>query len=174
MANSLHTIDFRKDIIMKANISEILEGVGLGEVKFGLERENVEQILGKPEEKENYSHSDGDDDLAENWHYDELELSLGFDEEDDWRLVTLAVTSQDYKFRDFTPIGLSKKELIEKLNAHKITDLEAEDWASAESPTHELLSSESLGINFWFDEDKLSEVQWSPLFLDDETVNWPA
>ena len=42
-----------------------------------------------------------------------------------------------------------------------------------ESPSHELLASDFLGINFWFDEDQLSEVQWGPLFVDDESIDWP-
>ena len=45
--------------------------------------------------------------------------------------------------------------------------------STVESPTHELISSDQLGINFWFDEDTLSEVQWGPLFVDDETIKWP-
>ena len=45
--------------------------------------------------------------------------------------------------------------------------------STVENPTHELYSSDSLGINFWFDDNKLSEIQVSPLFVDNETIKWP-
>ena len=42
-----------------------------------------------------------------------------------------------------------------------------------EAPSHELISSESLGINFWFDDDSVTEIQWGPFFNADESVQWP-
>lgn len=157
----------------KSNIYLIEEGQGLGVLKFGLERNEVELILGKPDEIESYSYSKDEEDLTENWHYDDLDLSLGFDEEDYWRLATIAITSSEYSFKGISPIGFSKDELKNELKIKGIVDLEFEDWSSKESPSHELLSSDSLRINFWFDENRLSEVQWGPLFLDDETIHWP-
>lgn len=156
------------------NLSSIEEGQGLGDLKFGLKREDVEALLGAPDEKESFSYSeDEDEDLTENWHYDDLELSISFDEEDDYRLGTISVTSNRYLLKGFSPIGLSKEELQTKLAEHGTDDLEYEDWSSEESPAHELLASDSLGINFWFDENELSEIQWGPLFLDEETIIWP-
>lgn len=156
------------------NISTIEAGQGLGDLKFGLERKDVELILGAPDEIETFSFSEDDeDDMTENWHYDALELSLSFDDSDDWRLGTISITSSQYLLKGFAPIGLSKDELESKLEALGVDDLEYDDWSPEETPVHELMASDSLGINFWFDEDKLSEVQWAPLFLDEETIIWP-
>lgn len=154
------------------NISSIVEGEGLGQLKFGLNRKDVELILGEPNEIEKFPDTDGNKESTESWHYDDLELSLGFYEEEDWRLVTISITSKDYKFREFTLIGLSKEQLTLKLKEENISDLEFEDWTSAEG-VHELLSSETLEMNFWFEADKLLEVQWGPIFMDDETIEWP-
>lgn len=156
-----------------SNINLIEEGQGLGVLKFGLERNAVELILGVPDEKKRYSYSKDEEDLTESWYYYSLDLFLGFDQEDDWRLVTIAITSTKYNFKGFSPIGLKKGELKSKLDTVGISDLEFEDYSSIENPSYELLSSDSLGINFWFDENRLSEVQWGPLFIDDETINWP-
>lgn len=148
----------------KAEISLIKEGKGLGDLTFGMTSKEAEALLGEAKEKEQHADVDDANELTENWHYDELELSLGFDKEDEWRLSALAITSADYKFRDFNPIGLTKLELTNKLKDSPIDDLEHEDWSTAESPNTELISSECLGINFWFDEDRLCEVQWVPLY----------
>jgi hypothetical protein len=81
------------------NIGSIEEGQGLGILKFGLERNTVELLLGKPDEKETYSYTADDNDLTESWRYDDLGLSLSFDKEDDWRMITIAVSSTDYRSR---------------------------------------------------------------------------
>lgn len=156
------------------NISTIDEGQGLGVLKFGFDRKAVELILGKPDEIEDYSYQSDEEDLTENWHYDELDVSLGFDEEDDWKLTTISITSSNYIFKGIPLLGLSKEALKNELKAKGIIDLEYENLSSEELPTHELLSSDSLCINFWFDEDQVSEVQWGPLFIDDETIDWPV
>ena len=159
---------------MNPNIKEIKSGYGLGEIKFGMSRDEVLNILGAPNEKETFSYSEeDDDDQTENWHYDELELSVGFDQEDDWKLVTLGITSQDYEFNGVKAIGLTKEQLSTEIQALNIDDLEQEDMASAENPTHQLISSESLGINFWTEDGLVSEVQWVPLYIDDENIKWP-
>lgn len=158
---------------MNSELSEIIAGTGLGIIKFGMTRDHIQMILGIPTEKDVYSYSGDEEDNTENWHYDDKEISLGFDEEDDWKLVTLSITSKDYNYSNFTPIGLNKLELTNKLKNLNVDDLEYEDMSTVESPSHELVSSDQLGINFWFDEDTLSEVQWGPLFADSETIKWP-
>ncbi|MCK0132516.1 outer membrane protein assembly factor BamE [Flavobacteriaceae bacterium F08102] len=153
-------------------MNTIKEGIGLGKLKFGMSRNEVESILGQPEEIETHSFPD-DEYAAENWHYDELEVSLGFEEIEDWRLVTLAITAENFTFRRFHPIGMSKKEFINVLSEEGIFDLEHEDVSSEDYPNHEILSSDSLQMNFWFEEDVLSEVQWGPFFTDEDVIQWP-
>ncbi|PWJ37871.1 hypothetical protein [Sediminitomix flava] len=158
----------------KSEIFQIEEGQGLEVLKFGFSRDEIEVILGIPSEIKQYSYSDDKANLTETWYYNDLGLSLNFDEEDNWRLGTIAVESKLYRFKDFIPIGLSKDELRYKLGVVNINDLQYENWNSKEKPTHELLFSGSLGINFWFDEDCVSQIQWGPDFIDDNTINWPS
>lgn len=152
---------------------EIKAGIGLGAIKFGMSRTEVKAILGKPDDSETYAYTEGDDLKTEDWFYDELDLSVSFDEEEEWKLVTLSVAGKDYALMGFQPISMSKESLKATLKEKNITDLEFEDCSTEENPSHELLESEQLGINFWFDEDQLSEVQWGPLFIDDDTIKWP-
>ena len=99
------------------DLKEIKSGVGLGNIKFGMTRSQVKVILGEPSEIEKFSYSETDEDLTESWHYDELDLSAGFDEDVDWRLVTLAVSSPDYEFMGKKLIGLDSDELLSALAA---------------------------------------------------------
>lgn len=158
---------------MNKDIKEIKSGFGLGILKFGMYREDIRELLGDPNDIEIYSYSETEENLTESWHYFDLELSCGFDQEEDWRLVTLSITSDYYQFHNKSLIGLNQNELISELKNLKINDLEFEDWSSKENPDYKLVTSDSIGIKFWFDKGILSEVQWVPLFIDDETINWP-
>lgn len=158
---------------MEKNLTEIKIGQGLGILKFGMSRDQVKEILGEAGEMESYSYTNTENDMAETWHYDALEVSLGFDEEDDWRLVSVSVTSDYCELNGNKLIGMKKEELEEVFNQIDIKDLETEDWSSEESPNHWLITSDSSGINFWLDDDVLSEIQWNPIFIDDDTIAWP-
>lgn len=162
---------------MKREITDIKSGIGLGILKFGMRQEEVTTLLGEPNETETSSFPSFDEDDAtidtETWHYDELELSLGFDEEENWRLVSIGVTSDNYTLFNKGIIGVSKSELADHLKNNEIDDLVKEELPGEDYPDQELFCSEKLGINFWFDNNELSEIQWAPFMLDDEVIEWP-
>lgn len=157
---------------MKKDIQDIIPGAGLGGIKFGMSRTDIVDLIGAPDDKEKYAYDEEDDVETEIWHYDELELSLGFDEDEDWRLTSIAVTGAFYELDSVSLIGKEIEVVKAELQNIGIDDLELEDWSSLESPDHKLLTSEDAGMNFWFDEMILSEIQWGPLFVDDETISW--
>ena len=155
------------------NIQDIKIGEGLGEVKFGMTREQVSSILGQPDDIDQYSDSDLEDDSSESWHYDELEISLSFDEDADWKLVTIAVSAPNYKLDNKELIGLEGEEVIKVLESLNLGSHETEDWSSEEIPDHKLISFTDSQINFWVEDGELTEIQWGPLFIDEETIKWP-
>jgi len=148
---------------------DIKLGIGLGDIKFGFTREQVLAILGEPDEKETYSYSDSDEDLTEAWHYDDIEISISFNEEDDWRLSTIAISSEESTLGGKKIIGLSKEELLAEIKKLDLTDYESRKV----SETEELISSDTGEINFWVDDNTITEIQWGPFFLDEDTINWP-
>jgi hypothetical protein len=158
---------------MKQISIEIKPGIGIGELKLGISKDKATEILGIPEKRDKYSYSNTDKDLTETWFYEKLGLNISFDEEDKWKLSLITIESEPYSLGKHICIGQEKKKVLSELEILKITDIEYEDMSNIESPTHELFSSDKLGINFWFDYDKLTEIQISPLFIDDNTIKWP-
>ncbi len=152
---------------------EILPGIGLSSIKFGMTRPEVEKVLGKPDEQEISSYSDDDENMNDSWVYHELGLDLSFDEDDDWRLVILSVSSEDYTLMGKDLMGMAMDDLMNELTDLKIEDLEIEDMSSEENPDHKLISSEATGLNFWLQDGELEEIQWGPNFIDDDTIDWP-
>lgn len=159
---------------MKKELQQILLGQGLGILKFGMTRPQIIEMIGAPDEKENSSNSDNEEDNTETWHYDNEELSLGFDEEEDWRLVTIAVTSQHYELESLSLMGKVFDTVEDELLKMDIDDLELEDASDDDASNSKNLSSEEFELNLWFEDNVLSEIQWGPLYGDDETIEWPV
>ncbi|WP_424961158.1 hypothetical protein [Ekhidna sp.] len=152
---------------------EILPGVGLGKLKFGMSREEIKTMLGEPDHQEVTHYGDDESDKSDAWEYHPLRLDLSFEEAEDWRLTIISVSSEDYLFKGSSLIGLNQEELMEELELQGVSDLEIEDLSSEDHPEQLLISSQSLGINFWLHKDILEEIQWGPLFEDEHTIRWP-
>lgn len=153
--------------------ADILPGVGLGKLKFGMSREEVKALLGEPDHQEITHYGEDESDQSDAWEYHPLRLDLSFEEAEGWRLVIISVSSEDYHLKGSSLIGLNMDELMEELEILRISDLEIEDLSSKDHPDQKLISSEALGLNFWVHNDILEEIQWGPLFIDDNTIQWP-
>ena len=79
------------------DMRSIKKGVGLGNLKFGMYTADVEEELGNPSEAEK------NEDEGENWHFDDYDMSMSFDE--DSRLVTIAVSDESYLLEGVSLIG---------------------------------------------------------------------
>lgn len=90
----------------------ILPGVGIGNLNFGLFMSDVKNILGERNRSERYSYSDNNEDLTETWFYSNLGLDFGFDQEDNWKLCLITVESENYKLFESICIGTYKVNVI--------------------------------------------------------------
>lgn len=154
-------------------IKDIYPGRGVDVIKFGITRDFLKTELGEPDEIDKYSYSNSDIDLTETWHYDGLELSVSFDEENEWRLSSIAVSAPEYTLKGKKLIGMTQNELMKELHNLNLGHLELEDWSSEESPDHKVISSEAFGINFWMEDGELSEIQWNPIYDEEDEPVWP-
>jgi len=161
---------------MQNNIKEIIPGVGLGAIKFGMTRDEVKKIAGKPDDVENLPGFEEEvNDELESWHYDEHEFSLVFDADYDWRLVSIAVSDPFFTFHGKSIVGMEKQEVLDLFAEHTIEISNVEDVSDEENPDLELIESDDEGIMVWFENDEVIEVQILPDVEEDgETLIWPA
>ncbi|GLR19507.1 outer membrane protein assembly factor BamE [Portibacter lacus] len=158
---------------MKENIKDIKPGIGLGDLIFGMNKDQVKAVLGTPDETEMQTFSEEELDSIEIWHYDDFELSLSFSEEEDWKLYTISINAEFYTLNDEEIMYKDIEDIKSKLVGWDFTDLAYEDLSNSDGPSQKLISSECSEISFWFDDNLLSEIQWSPVFEDEDTINWP-
>lgn len=148
---------------------EIKIGIGIDKVKFGMERSEVLQILGEPSEKELFSYSEEEDDLTEVWHYDDHEMSLSFDEADNWLLIMIAASDDSFVLNGKEIIGQSYEQVLSLLKEMGMSNFEEEDISEFDK----VLKVEDESLNIWFDNNEASEIQWGPKWNDDDTPIFP-
>ncbi len=158
---------------MKNQLKEIKLGIGLGPVKFGMSRAEVKLILGEPSNIEKFSYSDSDQDLTESWEFEDQGISLSFDEEEKWKLTMISITSKFYELEGKSLIGLNIEDLLEQLYKFNYGDVEVEDCSDDDIFDNKLIDIVEKSISFWLNDDVLDEIQWTPFFIDEDTIDWP-
>ncbi len=153
---------------MKENLKSIKPGKGLGVLHFGYSQDKVRELLGEPDEIE----TESEDNETVTWHYDEFDLSLGFEKEYQWRLSTISVTDEFYEIEGKALIGSDEASLMKQLSQLKIDDLVAIDQEDLDE-TQELLICENMSLFFWLEEGFLSEIQFSPFYDENDNPLWP-
>ena len=155
-------------------VTNIKLGQGLDKLVFGMTREEVREALGETYEKENFNPLEDDEGQSEAWHYDELELSASFDEEDDFKLTSLAVSSPSYLFEGINLIGLSQEDVLQQIELMAIGDVEIDSISDDDNESQIVASIADVSLNLWFEDDHLSEIQWGPFWdEEEERYIWP-
>ena len=154
-------------------MQEITLGQGLGDLTFGKTREEVLKLIGEPTEKESIE-GDAEYGAMEAWHYDELDLSLSFEEDANWRLLSITSASPDVLFEGIDLIGLSQGEVLEQMEVFNLGEFDIEDLSDDGSAMQMVATNDDFSLNLFFDNDLLTEIQWGPFWDDEEEkVIWP-
>ncbi|MCU4156985.1 hypothetical protein J1N10_13430 [Carboxylicivirga sp. A043] len=154
-------------------MKDITLGQGLEKIIFGLNRQEITQLLGEPSEVEAMD-GDKESGAMEAWHYDELHLSLSFEEDCNWKLTSITTASSEVLFEGIDLIGLSQGEVMEQMEVFNLGEFELEDLSTDIIPNQTLAANPDFSLNLFFDHDILTEIQWGP-FWDDESEMpiWP-
>lgn len=160
---------------MKPQIKQIIPGVGIDSLKFGMTRDEIRNLMGAPEEIDNIP--DEDDkmiDSLESWFYDELELTLVFDEDYEWRLVSIALSDEHYTLFGDSIVGRPVPDVIDILKKHKVEITDRVDASDPENPDMEIIESENEGLMIWAMDGEVIEIQIVPEMDEDgSTLIWP-
>lgn len=158
---------------MKVNITDVKIGSGLGDIPFGCTKEKLRHLIGEPDEIDSYNASGEEDGyLTEAWHYDEHEFSVSFDEEDNWRLTTISISSPQCMLNGNQLIGKGMDDVLELLGNEDFGENELDDL-SDDNIDQKLISFLPASLNLWFENGELSEIQWGVLWSDEDTPRWP-
>lgn len=150
---------------------EIILGQGVGDIKLGMTQEQIEAVIGQPDNVDEMEYDDGGS--AVTWMYFDLQLELNFESEDDFKLSFISIENSELVLKGKIKIGMSKAEVIEACKELGIKEPIVESFDQEDAPDQELLALETENVNLWFTNDKLDEMQMGPFWEDDETPIWP-
>jgi hypothetical protein len=154
----------------KLESNEIIPGKGIGQIKLGMEKETVKDLLGEPEETEEHIYPEGDKSVT--FSYAEEGFDLTFESANDNRLSYLSFFTENFHILDAIRIGQKKEEVLKTLKEMNFSKPQIEDYED-DFPGNELVFLKSENLNLWFSRDVLDEIQVGPLWKDDETPIWP-
>ncbi|WP_242926282.1 hypothetical protein [Pontibacter vulgaris] len=146
---------------------DIRLGKGLGKIKFGLTMEEVEKLLGEPEEIEESEEEDEFEHQA--WNYWEEGYSLYFDKEDDYKLSCIETANREVQLWDERIFEMSRDQVKSLFTDHNITDVEEEEMETGEYR----ISYEKEMIDLYFDDEQLIAINFGVFINDNLEVVWP-
>ncbi len=134
---------------MDQKVQRILLGKGLDDLPFGASQDEVEAILGKPEETDELD-MHGEKSLA--WHYWNIGLSVNFDESLDFRLSSIDIAAPE--------VELFGEALIGKSFEYVKTFLDQQNIGESEDEVQRGLIYPQANLSLWFNGGDLEEIQW--------------
>lgn len=165
---------------------KLIPTVGFGSVRFGMTVDEVKAILGKPDSEETTSLGDDPDDKSTELIYDELGLSLSFDEIEKFRLTDI-MTEDGSEFTLGGKIHLgdsleSVRKAVVAADYGPMEELDVEDDIEDDDLTPEELEDAKglteyelpeVGVNLYFRDGKLDTIQIGPEYDEDDNILWP-
>ena len=147
--------------------NEIILGQGIGEIRFGLTMDEVEAIMGKPEEVET---SEEDEEFEyEVWNYWEEGYSFYFDEDDDYRLGLIETANEEVTLFGQKIFQMKQAEVEALLKSKGLSNPDKDTLETGEK--HVTYEKEMLDM--YFDKDALVTVKFGVFVGDDLEVQWP-
>ncbi|MBA9075948.1 hypothetical protein [Rufibacter quisquiliarum] len=147
---------------------EIKLGYGIGDLRFGLTMDDVEEIMGEPEEIEE---SDEEDEFEHKaWNYWDTGFSFYFDQEDDYRLSCIETANPNVTLWGKKIFELSQQEVEDLFKQHGIQSVEKEKIEDNVT----CLSYDKEMIDLYFEQGKLLAVNFGVHMDDNLEVLWPA
>ncbi|MEZ6037970.1 MAG: hypothetical protein R3F29_10845 [Planctomycetota bacterium] len=148
---------------------KVLPEVGLeispdAALRFGMSRDDVRAVLGEPEQVNDDDGGDEGGAVVEAWYYWTRGIALSFDEEVDWKLCAIEVTVAEAELDGQRPIGMTIEQARAALSGAEI------EWDGDEM---EPAGVDAWSLNLWIEDDKITSLQWSVGFDENDQENWP-
>ncbi|MBW3670272.1 MAG: outer membrane protein assembly factor BamE [Acidobacteria bacterium] len=149
------------------DLTTIRIGRGIGDLPFGLTREQVKELLGEPPR---IVHGVEEPD-SEIWFYEDRALAVGFEPEYEGRLGSIETYDPRATLNGRTLIGLTIMEVALALKDSFAFPIEAIFGEDEETP--EQLRIPDLSISFWNEGIVIESISLGVIASDSGEVLWP-
>lgn len=146
---------------------ELKPKVGLGSLKFGMNKEDVKSLLDAPEEEETID--EGEEFKTLIWHYWDKGFSVFFDEAHHGRVTSIEVDNCDTRLWGKNIFNMKEQELIDLFKEHGYSEVDTEDCDWGERR----VSIDDAFVDLYFEDKELTSVNFGVVMDDMEIVLWP-
>lgn len=143
---------------------EIKVGIGIDELIFGMNRQEAEDILGKPDKEI----IDEDDDKELILQFNDRKLRLSFYMNESGRLGYIRCSSGKLTYKSQQLIGKSESTVLD-LFKKDLNGL----WEVEEYQSFTVHSNDDYWISFNTEYGAVTQVEFGVTFLNDDEYNWP-
>ncbi len=152
-----------------SKIGTLVIGQGFGPAKFGMTEDEIIDLFGKPDEREEEPYGDDPDDKTLTLYYDTLMTDFSFDLDEDedgnnvFKLSSILCTNPEYNLDNKIKFGDSEETVLKYTHNLKAADPTVE----VDKETQErILMFDDLSLMAIFDSEGLSAIQIG--YWDDE------
>ncbi|TRZ74982.1 MAG: hypothetical protein D4R97_03265 [Bacteroidetes bacterium] len=150
---------------------EIVLGRGIGDILFGIPKQELAEILGVPDEIDNPEDPERID--WEIFGFNSINCLFSFDPDYEDRLVEIVIENGYFHIGKKIRVGVRKEDLLNSGVELKFGKSVIQDMSTEELPTHELISYDQAGLHLWLDDGIISSIQISPLLNEEGLIIWP-
>lgn len=136
---------------------------GIGNIKFGMNRSEVEKIIEKPDR----SIMDPEDVNELIWEYNDLKLRLTFYQNEGGRLGYIRSSNSKLTIADHKIIDKNVDEII------KLIDPNSESWEKEEYDLFTTYFNDSNWLTLNATYERVSDLELGVPFKNDEEYDWP-
>lgn len=152
---------------MKEMSFEIKPLEGFGALEFGSTPKQIVAQLGEPDDKEEIKDEDMGDSMI--YHYDDMELSLFFEVDEEPVLTQFETENRGITLFGKKLFDLNEAEIIKLMNDHDYDDMDTEMMEDEEYENEKRVSFDDALIDFYFDEGALTAISWGMMMdLEEE------
>jgi hypothetical protein len=136
-------------------------GIGIANIKFGMKKSKIIELLGNPDRIVNLR-EDGEEFL-----YNSLKMKLFFSNEDDDRLYSIEIYKKDDTFLNTKVIGLSVEEFLSFMKSNGYSEYEIDNFDYFDT-----IYFDSCNTSFTIEFNEITSFEFSPLFKNDDEIIW--
>lgn len=152
--------------------NEVKIWVGVGQIIFGMTRNEVVQILGTPDIKESTSLND---EKRITFRYESNGIELSFDSEDEYKLISIDIEDSIYLIGDAgSIIGLSLNDILRIFERRGFTIPTIDCISNEYEPNHLMLYYDKESITVSLINYICDSFSIGPFWKNDDEILWPS
>ena len=150
---------------------EIELGRGIGNILLGMQKKELADVLGVPDDIEIPENPEKTD--WETYVYNSINCSFSFDPGNEHRLAEIVVENGYFHIGRKIRVGVTKEELLRFGSELKFGKVIIEDAVDEAYSSLESVLYEQAGLHLWLEDGRITAIQIKPLLDEKGLQIWP-